>query len=52
MNRLSKLVRDCLGATAIEYAMVASLIAVAAIAGFNALGTKQAAQYNNVNDKL
>ena len=52
MTKLLTLLRDRRGATAIEYAMVASLIAVAAIAGFTALGTKQAAQYNNVNNTL
>ena len=52
MDRIKFVLRDTRGATAIEYAMIASLIAVAGIAGFQALGTKQGAQYNNVNNRL
>ena len=52
MTHLFKLMRDCRGASAIEYAMVAALIAVAAMAGFTALGSKRSNQYNHVNEKL
>lgn len=40
------------GATAIEYALVASLIAVAAVGAFHTLGNKLNNTYNNVNNDL
>lgn len=40
MRRLRTLLRDRRGGTAIEYALVASLIAVAAIVAFRNLGTQ------------
>ncbi len=46
------IIRDRVGATAIEYAMIASLIGVAVLAGVQAVGTKQATQYNNINNKM
>ena len=45
---LIKLVRNEDGATAIEY----GLIAVAAIAAFNAVGSSLTATFNNVSSKL
>jgi pilus assembly protein Flp/PilA len=36
---IRKLVRDCSGPTAIEYGLIAALIAVATIAGLTTLGT-------------
>lgn len=39
MNFINKLVRNEEGATAIEYGLIAALIAVAAITGMSALGT-------------
>lgn len=50
MRFIGKLIRDAKGATAIEYSLVAALIAVAAIAAFNQLGGQVSATYNNVND--
>ncbi|WP_312489123.1 Flp family type IVb pilin [Sphingomonas sp.] len=38
MNTLRKMVKNNKGATAIEYGLIAALIAVAAIAGMNSLG--------------
>ena len=49
---INSLIADRRGVSAIEYAMIASLIAVAAIAGMTALGTKQGDQWNNVDNKL
>jgi pilus assembly protein Flp/PilA len=40
------------GANAIEYALVASLIAIAAVAAFENLGSKIDTMYNNVSDNL
>jgi pilus assembly protein Flp/PilA len=52
ISQLCRALTDRRGATAIEYALIASLIAVAAIGGIMSLGTKQSAQWNNVNDQL
>ena len=40
------------GATAIEYGLIAALIAVAAIAAMSSLGTKLGSTFNNVSGKL
>jgi pilus assembly protein Flp/PilA len=40
------------GANAIEYALVASLIAIAAVAAMANLGTKVDAMFNNVSNNL
>lgn len=52
LKLIKSLFGDRKGVSAIEYALVASLIAVAAIAGFTQLGTKQGDQWNNVNNEL
>lgn len=52
MLRLTRILRCTAGATAIEYALIASLIAVAAIGGMNALGGKIDVMLNNVSNKL
>ncbi|MDR2067542.1 MAG: Flp family type IVb pilin [Holosporaceae bacterium] len=40
------------GATAIEYALIASLIAVVAIAGMKTIGNKITSQLNNIAHNL
>ncbi len=40
------------GATAIEYALIASLIAVAIIGGVTALGTRLSAEFSEVSAAL
>ena len=40
------------GATAIEYALVASLISIAALAAFQRLGDKIDLMYGNVSNKM
>ncbi len=40
------------GATAIEYGLIAALIAVAAIAAMTTLGTKLSSTFSNVSGKL
>ena len=52
MTLLRKFLRDESGATAIEYGLIAALIAVAAIAAFNAVGSSLTATFNNVSSKL
>jgi len=49
---LMKLLRCEKGANAIEYALVASLIAIAAVGAFNNLGNKIDTMYNNVSNSL
>lgn len=51
-RKFKSFLTDTSGVSAIEYAMIASLIAVAAIAGMTSLGTKQSAQWNNVDNNL
>ncbi len=52
MAVLQKLARHEQGATAIEYALIASLIAIAAIAAMQSLGTNLNATYTNVANAL
>jgi pilus assembly protein Flp/PilA len=49
MRIFRNLLRDRRGGTAIEYALVASLIAVAAIVAFKNLGTQIDTTLGNVN---
>ena len=44
--------KDELGATAIEYGLIASLIAVAIIAGATALGTALNTTFNTLSGKM
>ncbi len=52
MLHLRKLITDNRGVTAIEYALIASLISVAAIAGYQTLGDKVQASFENIEDKI
>ena len=52
MTFINKLFRDEAGATAIEYGLIAALIAVAAIVGMQALGDSLDTTFNNVSDEL
>lgn len=49
LNRFSA---DESGATAIEYGLIASLIAVAIISSVNTLGTKLGTTFTSVSDQL
>ncbi len=49
MRVLIKLLKNNRGATAIEYALVASLISVAAVGAFQSLGAKVDTKYQSVN---
>jgi pilus assembly protein Flp/PilA len=52
LNFFAKLMHDEAGATAIEYGLIAALIAVAAIGAFNAVGSSLTATFNNVSSKM
>ena len=49
---LSRFIKDESGATAIEYGLIAALIALAIITGATALGTNLNNKFQNVADKL
>lgn len=52
MTFFKNLVRDEQGATAIEYGLIAALIAVAAITAMTALGTSLETTFNSVSGTL
>jgi pilus assembly protein Flp/PilA len=52
MSKFIKLIRNTKGATAIEYGLIAALIAVAAIAAMSSVGSKLGDTFNNVSDEL
>ena len=49
---MRKFLKNNKGATAIEYGLIAALIAVAAITAMSTLGTKLGNTFNNVSSKL
>ena len=49
---IQKLLRNRAGATAIEYGLIAALIAVVTIAGLTTLGTTLNTKYNTVATKI
>jgi pilus assembly protein Flp/PilA len=49
---LRKMLRDEAGPTAIEYGLIAALIAVVTIAGLTTLGTTLNARYNAIATKV
>jgi pilus assembly protein Flp/PilA len=52
MQILRKIFRDNKGATAIEYGLIAALIAVAAITAMTSLGNNLENTFNNVSNGL
>ena len=52
LTRLRTLLADETAATAIEYGLIAALIAVAAIAAMTSVGTKLGDTFNNVSNEL
>lgn len=52
MNFIRKMIKDSKGATAIEYGLIAALIAVAAIGAMSSLGTKLGTTFNNVGNHM
>jgi len=51
-NLLSRFVRDESGATAIEYCLIAALIAVVVIGAVTAVGTGLSGTFNTVSTKI
>ena len=49
---LSRFYKDESGATAIEYGLIAALIALAIIAGAGALGNSLNEKFTNISDEL
>jgi pilus assembly protein Flp/PilA len=52
MKKFVQLIRDSKGATAIEYGLIAALIAVAAIAAMQGLGTSLNSTFTNVSTAM
>ena len=52
MSKFLKLIKNEKGATAIEYGLIAALIAVAAIGAMQGIGTKLSSTFNNVSNQL
>jgi len=52
MQYLRKLMTDVRGATAIEYGLIAALIAVAAITAMSTLGGQVSKTFNNLGTNL
>ena len=52
MKFFNKLLRDEQGATAIEYGLIAALIAVAAMAAMGSLGDQLNTTFTTVSDEL
>ena len=52
MRKLMEILRCPMGASAIEYALVAGIISIAAIGAFNNLSTKINFMFNNVSNHM
>lgn len=52
MKFINNLIRDEEGATAIEYGLIAALIAVAAITAMQSLGTQVSTTFNTVSTTM
>lgn len=52
MKFINKLIRDENGATAIEYGLIAALIAVAAITAMQGLGNELTTTFNTTSSKM
>ncbi len=52
MKFISKMFRDEAGATAIEYGLIAALIAVAAITAMNGLGNQLKTTFNTTSSSM
>jgi pilus assembly protein Flp/PilA len=51
-NLLKRFIRNESGATAIEYGLIAALIALAIVAGAGALGNNLSSKFNDISSKL
>jgi pilus assembly protein Flp/PilA len=52
MAKFVKLIKNQKGATAIEYGLIAALIAVAAIGAMQGIGNKLSSTFTNVSNQL
>ena len=52
MRTVLRIIHCTKGANAIEYALVASLIAIAAVAAYQNLGNRVDAMYNNISNHM
>jgi len=52
MSKFLKLIKSEKGATAIEYGLIAALIAIAAIGAMTSIGTKLSSTFSNVSSSL
>jgi pilus assembly protein Flp/PilA len=52
MTKILNILRNERGATAIEYGLIAALIAVAAITAMTSIGSKLGSTFNNVSSNL
>ena len=52
MHKFTKLIRDTHGATAIEYGLIAALIAVAALAAMQGMGGSLKTTFNNTSSRV
>jgi len=52
MKSIAKLLKNNKGATAIEYGLIAALIAVAAITAMTSLGNQLQKTFNNVSNNM
>ena len=52
MKNFVRMIKDTKGATAIEYGLIAALIAVAAISAMKNLGGKLGTTFNNVTTQM
>jgi len=52
MQTLRKIIRNNKGATAIEYGLIAALIAVAAITAMTSVGSKVSKTFDNVSNSM
>lgn len=52
MHHFLQILRDSKGATAIEYGLIASLIAIAAITAMSSVGNKMKTTFNKVSNNL
>lgn len=51
-NIFARFMKDEFGATAIEYGLIAALIAIAIIGGATSIGTNIGTKFNNIADEL
>jgi pilus assembly protein Flp/PilA len=52
MHHFLQIYRDTKGATAIEYGLIAALIAIAAITAMTSVGNKMKTTFNNVSNNM